>query len=253
MAGIAYKSIIVTGGGSGIGQAAAKLFAANGARVTIADIDVARGEATLATITSQGGTAQFVPTDTARADQVKALVDSAVQAFGRLDGAFNNAGVPPSGKSLHEITIEEFERVNSVNLYGTFYCLKYEIEAMLKTGGGAIVNTSSIAGLVNVPGSGDYCASKHGIAGLTKAAAGDYGTRNIRVNAIAPGSVVTAMSQRWFDDDPAAAAAYVTATHPIGRVGQPIEQAEAAMWLLSDAASFVTGIVMPVDGGATSI
>lgn len=252
MKGIAGKSIIVTGGSNGIGEAAAILFAENGAKVTVADVNAEDGEGTISEINKRGGTAQFIRADISNPADVKAMVAAAVSAYGRLDGAFNNAGVPNVGKRLHEVTFEEWQRCHSINLAGTFLCIKYEVEQMLQTGGGVIVNTASVAGLVNVPLTGEYTASKHGVSGLTKAAASDYGHDNIRVNAIAPGAVRTAMFAKSCEDNPQLEE-YCNSVHPIGRFGEPIEEAQAAMWLLSDAASFVTGIVMPVDGGYTAV
>lgn len=252
MNGIQDKSIIVTGGADGIGAAAAKLLAEHGARVTIADLNDELGTALAASILDRGGEAQFIHTDIAKVDDVKAMVALAVQTFGRLDGAFNNAGVPNIGRLLHEVTVEEWNRCMAVNLTGTFYCMKYEIEAMLETGGGAIVNTSSTAGLVTVPVTAEYTASKHGVSGLTKAAASDYGHHNIRVNAIAPAAVRTAMYARFAQTNPQFEE-QVAQLHPIGRSSEPVEQASAALWLLSDAASFVTGVILPVDGGYTAV
>ncbi|WP_324742316.1 glucose 1-dehydrogenase [Tsuneonella sp. CC-YZS046] len=252
MKSIEGKSLIVTGGSNGIGEAAALLFAENGAKVTVADVNSAEGQDTVEEIVKRGGTAQFIRTDISDPNDVQAMVAAAVSAYGKIDGAFNNAGVPNVGKRLHEVTFEEWQRYHAINLAGTFLCIKYEVEQMLKTGGGAIVNTASVAGLVNVPLTGEYTASKHGVSGLTKAAASDYGHDNIRVNAIAPGAVRTAMFAKSCADNPELEE-YCKSVHPIGRFGEPIEEAEAAMWLLSDAASFVTGIVMPVDGGYTAV
>lgn len=251
MKSIENFSIIVTGAASGIGEAAAVLFAEHGARITLADISE-KGQAVADRIVAAGGAAQFVRTDTSDEGQVQAMVAAAVSRYGRLDGAFNNAGVPNVGKKLHEVDLAEWDRCQAINVRGTFLCMKYEIRAMLGTGGGAIVNTASVAGLVNVPMTAEYTASKHGVSGLTKAGASDYGHDNIRVNAIAPGAVRTAMFAKSceivsnFEEICAAA-------HPIGRFGEAIEEAEAAMWLLSPSASFVTGIVMPVDGGYTAV
>lgn len=197
MKSIEGKSLIVTGGSNGIGEAAALLFAENGAKVTVADVNSAEGQDTVEEIVKRGGTAQFIRTDISDPNEVQAMVAAAVSAYGKIDGAFNNAGVPNVGKRLHEVTFEEWQRCHAINLAGTFLCIKYEVEQMLKTGGGAIVNTASVAGLVNVPLTGEYTASKHGVSGLTKAAASDYGHDNIRVNAIAPGAVRTAMFAKF--------------------------------------------------------
>lgn len=244
-------SIIVTGGANGIGEAAAILFCEHGARVTVADISP-KGQDTVDRIVAAGGTAQFIRTDISQEADVAAMVAAAIGAYGRIDAAFNNSGVPNVGKRLHEVEVAEWDRCHAINLRGTYLCMKYEIAEMLKTGGGAIVNTASVAGLVNVPLTGEYTASKHGVSGLTKAAASDYGHDNIRVNAIAPGAVRTAMFAKSCADNPELES-YCASVHPIGRFGEPIEEAEAAMWLLSPSASFVTGIIMPVDGGYTAV
>lgn len=252
MSGIAGRSIIVTGTSSGIGRAAARLFAAKGAKLTLADRNAKDGEKVLAEILAGGGTAQFVATDIANGAQVQAMVDKAVKTYGKLDGAFNNAGIPNVGKRVHELEYSDWQRMIDINLTGTFYCMKHEIEAMLKTGGGAIVNTCSVAGLINVPTTAEYTAAKHGVTGLTKAGAVDYGHDNIRINAIAPGTVETELFTKACEVNPGLAD-YCKTVHPIGRFSQPEEQAEAALWLLTDAASFVTGIIMPVDGGYTAV
>jgi 2,5-dichloro-2,5-cyclohexadiene-1,4-diol dehydrogenase 1 len=246
------KSIIVTGAASGIGRASAALFARNGARVMAADVNEAGGREAVAEINAAGGRALFQRTDISREADVRALVDATVAAYGRLDGAFNNAGIVNLCKLLHEVTLEEFERCQAVNLTGTFLCMKYEIQAMLATGGGSIVNTSSAAGLVAFSRSSEYGASKGGIIALTRSAAQDYGTLGIRVNSIAPGAVLTPMVQKNIADNPGVEEFLKTA-HPIGRFSQPVEQGQAAMWLLSDLSSFVTGICMPVDGGFTAV
>lgn len=252
MSAIAEKSIIITGAGSGIGRAAAELFGGHGARLLLADRNQAQGEEAAEAVRAAGGCASFLRTDISIAAEVEALVARAVELYGRLDGAFNNAGIPNIGKRVHELTLEDWHRVIDINLNGTFYCLKYEVEAMLKTGGGAIVNTCSVAGLVNVPTTGEYTAAKHGVAGLTKAAAVDYGKDNIRINAIAPGTVYTELFKKACEVNPQLEE-FCKGVHPIGRFSQPAEQAEAALWLLTPAASFVTGIIMPVDGGYTAV
>lgn len=252
------KSIIITGAASGMGAAAARLAAADGAKVTLADLSEAGGLAMVDEITAAGGQAQFVRTDISVEEDVKAMVAAAVNAYGRLDGAFNNAGLPPlsSAKNgffpLADLETGSFRKSLEVNVLGTFLCLKYEIRAMLATGGGAIVNTSSANGLVAIPGAPEYIASKHAIIGLTKAAALDYVTQGVRVNAVLPGIIRTPMLTTAVDNNEEAITAY-TAAMPIGRLGRPEEVAEAALWLLSDAASLITGASLSVDGGQTMV
>jgi NAD(P)-dependent dehydrogenase (short-subunit alcohol dehydrogenase family) len=192
---LAGNAIIVTGGGSGIGRAAAIACAAAGARLVVADIGVAQGEETVSAIRQQDGEAIFVATDVADEAQVEALVAATLDKFGRLDGAFNNAGLAQTNVLLHDLTAAQWRRIQSVNYDGVFFCMKHEIRAMLQSGRGAIVNTSSALGRVAVPLSADYCGSKGGVLGLTKGAAVDYGHRHIRVNAILPGAVDTPMVQ----------------------------------------------------------
>lgn len=253
MLGLRDKSVIVTGGASGIGADTVRLLGQAGVKVTVADIDTSSGEAIVKELREAGATAQFIRTDISDETDVEALVAKAVSAYGTLDGAFNNAGVPNVGCRLHEVSNEQWRRCHDVNVYGTFLCLKYEIRHMLEAGhGGAIVNCSSIAGLINVPNTAEYTASKHAVSGLTKAAACDYGKDGIRVNAIAPSAARTPMYNRYcitnpdFDRN-------VAAAHPLGRSCDPMEQARAAVWLMSDEASFVTGVILPVDGGYTAL
>ena len=244
------NTIIVPGGGSGIGRAAAIACAAAGARVVVADIGVVAGEDTVSAIRQQDGEAIFVATDVADEAQVKALVAAAVDKFGRLDGAFNNAGLAQTNVLLHDLSAAQWRRIQSVNYDGVFFCMKHEIRAMLRSGGGAIVNTSSALGRVAVPLSADYCGSKGGVLGLTKGAAVDYGRQHIRVNAILPGAVDTPMVQGLTSDPQFAdLLEKLRASHPVGRIGLPEEIAAAAVWLLSDQSSFVTGAELAVDGG----
>ncbi|SMG23754.1 glucose 1-dehydrogenase [Paraburkholderia susongensis] len=244
------KAIIVTGGGSGIGRAAAIACAAAGARVVVADIGVAQGDATVSAIRQQDGEAIFVATDVADEAQAEALVAATVGRFGRLDGAFNNAGLAHTNVLLHELSATQWRRIQSVNYDGVFFCMKHEIRAMLQTGGGAIVNTSSALGRVAVPRSADYCGSKGGVLGLTKGAAVDYGHQNIRANAILPGAVDTPMVQALTSDPQFSDLLdKLRTSHPVGRIGLPEEVAAAAVWLLSDQSSFVTGAELAVDGG----
>jgi 2,5-dichloro-2,5-cyclohexadiene-1,4-diol dehydrogenase 1 len=245
------KSIIITGGGSGMGREAALLAAKAGAMITIADIGIPGGEETVGLIGQSGGVSQFVRTDIAAEADVAALVAAAVRAYGRLDGAFNNAAIPQSSATLHELSAETFRRALDINVTGTFYCLKHEIIAMLKTGGGAIVNTASAAGVTAFPSASEYVTSKHAVIGLTKAAALDYGTRGIRVNAIMPGATLTPMLETAFAQAPGLEQ-YLIDQQPIGRLAKPAEIATAAVWLLSDHASFVTGAAFAIDGGYTA-
>lgn len=253
------KSIIVTGGGSGIGAATVLLAASKGANVTIADLNRSAGEAVRDQVIAQGGKAQFVETNIADEAQVQAMVEAAVGTYGRLDGAFNNAAIPayshqPGVETVHfaELPVSAFIRSMTVNVVGTFLCMKYELQAMLVGGGGSIVNTSSMAGILAVEAAADYVAAKHAVIGLTKTAALDYARKNIRVNAVLPGVVRTQMMEASFAENPELIE-WTNSMQPIGRVGMPVELAEAAVWLLSDAASLVTGISMPVDGGFSMV
>lgn len=250
MSGIEGRSIIVTGGSSGIGEAASRLFAENGAKVTIADITTDAGDKLAQELTESGHAAQFVTVDVTDEEQVKAMVDAAVSAYGKLDGAFNNAGIPNNGKKLGELTKEEFERVFAVNVTGVFLCMKHEFPALMENGGGSIVNTGSVGSFIVIPTAAEYSASKHALAGLTKGAAAEYGEHGIRVNAVCPSTAKTPMYLKYLETNPGYADT-VAATHALRRASEPVEHAQAAMWLLSDAASFVTGAIVPVDGGYT--
>lgn len=244
------KVAFVTGAGSGIGRATALAFAREGASVTVADISDESSRETARLIEEQGGSALAVTCDVTRAEDVKAALDKTVEAFGRLDFAFNNAGVEQRNAGVAEFEEEEWDRILDTNLRGVFLCMKYEIPLMLKQGGGRIVNTSSGAGVIGIKGGGAYAASKHGVIGLTKSAALDYAAQNIRINAVAPGYIATPMMDR-FTGGGAEGWEKITSEEPIGRVGRPEEIAGAVIWLCSDASSFVVGHALVVDGGQT--
>jgi NAD(P)-dependent dehydrogenase (short-subunit alcohol dehydrogenase family) len=243
------KVALVTGGGSGIGRASALAFAREGARVVVADVNVEGGQATAQAITSSGLDAIFVRADVTRTADVKAMIDKTIEAYGQLDCALNNAGIEGSvGVSIADYAEDDWDRVIDINLKGVWLCMKYEISRMLESGGGTIVNTASIAGLVGGTFGSAYFASKHGVVGLTKAAAVEYGQANIRVNAVCPGVIQTEMAERLMQDKQEVETA-VTSLHPMGRLGTPEEIAETVVWLSSSEASFVTGQALAVDGG----
>lgn len=246
------RVVIVTGGGSGIGEATAELLAGRGAAVVVADVDERGGAETARYIRDCGGRAAFIHTDVTDEGQVKRMVDFAVAEFGGLHGAFNNAGMTSKGSPLIDMSLQDWRQMIDVNLTSVFLCMKHQIAHMVRNGGGAVVNTSSGAGVVGVPNVIDYVAAKHGVVGLTRAASTDYSARGVRVNAVLPGGVETPMLLKAMGQDAVVRAA-VEGGHPIGRLGQPMELGEAAAWLLSDAASFVTGAVLAVDGGYTSV
>ena len=249
MAGLTEgKVVLVTGAGSGIGRATALVFAREGAKVVVSDIVVEGGQETVQQIEAAGGEAIFVKADVSQAADVETLVAKTVETYGRLDCAFNNAGIEGGVKPTIDCTEEEFDRTIAVNLTGVWLCMKYEIQQMLSQGGGTIVNTASAAGLVGFPGLPDYVASKHGVLGLTKTAALEYAKSGIRVNAVCPGVIQTPMVERGAQLSPGFDELAVS-MEPVGRFGQPAEVGEAVVWLCSDAASFVTGIPMQVDGG----
>jgi NAD(P)-dependent dehydrogenase (short-subunit alcohol dehydrogenase family) len=243
------KVALVTGGSRGIGRATALLFAQSGAKVVIGDVDPA-GEETVETIKRDGGEAVFVKTDVRDETEVKNLIATAVKTYGGLNCAFNNAGVLPPTVALVEMEESTFDQTLAVDLKGVFLCMKHEIAHMLQTGGGAIVNTASIAGLIAEPGISAYVAAKHGVIGLSKAAAVEYASKGIRINALAPGLVNTAMTKAWFDDPNMSA--YFTANTPIGRVSEPAEIAGMVLFLCSDLASFAVGQTFVIDGGYTT-
>lgn len=239
---------LVTGGGSGIGRATAMAFARKGAKVVVADVQADDGKATAQQIQRDGGEALFVQTDVSQPAQVEFLIETIVDSYGRLDFACNNAGIEGEAAPTADCTEENWDRVLNINLKGVWLCLKHEIRQMLKQGGGAIVNMSSVAGLVgseNVPA---YAASKHGIVGLTRTAALEYADDGIRVNAICPGVIHTAMIERFTGGDKELQEG-LAEDQPLGRMGKPQEIADVVTWLCSDSASFVTGHAMAVDGG----
>lgn len=242
------KVALVTGASSGIGRASALAFAREGAKVVAADVAVEGADDTVRLIKAAGGDARFVRADMARPAEIEALVRATVEAYGRLDCAHNNAGVPGAEAKTVEYPLADWERVIAVNLTGVWLCMKYEIAQMLAQGGGAIVNTASVAGLQGFSRYSAYTASKHGVVGLTKTAALEYARAGIRINAVCPGYIRTGMTQPVLDRRPGLEAR-VSSIEPLGRIGRPEEIAEAVVWLCSDAASFVTGHAMPVDGG----
>jgi len=243
------KVVLIMGAASGIGRATALAFAEQGARLVVGDIDQGAKD-TVAQIRDQGGEATFVHTDVSNSSSVRALVDTTVSSYGKLDAAFNNAGILPPTADFAEMTEENFDRVIVVDLKGVFLCIKYEIAAMLKSGGGAIVNTASVAGVIADPGMAPYAAAKHGVIGLTKSAALDYATRGIRVNALAPGLIRTAMTDGWLADPEISKA--LMSNSPMGRAAEPEEMAGVVLFLCSPAASFVNGAVWLADGGMTA-
>ena len=245
------KVAIVTGGTSGIGRAAAIAYAREGAKVVVAGRRASEGEETVQLVRAQGGEAMFVPTDVAQEAQVKNLIGRTLEQFGRLDFAFNNAGIEQVPTPFLEQTVETYDQVMDINVKGVWLSMKYEIPAMLKTGGGSIVNTSSALGVIGMPGTEIYVASKHAVIGLTKSAALEFGKQGIRVNAVLPAVIDTDMFQRFAGEKPEFRA-QMTAMHPIGRIGKSEEIADAAIWLSSSKSSFVTGHSLLVDGGFTA-
>jgi NAD(P)-dependent dehydrogenase (short-subunit alcohol dehydrogenase family) len=242
------KVVLVTGAAGGIGRATAVAFGRRGALVVIADVaDLA---ATAAEVRGAGAEVLAVTCDVSRDDDVRALVARAVERFGRLDCAYNNAGIEGEPAATHECSEENWDRTLAVNLKGVWLCLRHEIPQMLKQGGGTIVNCASVAGLVGIAGLPAYEASKHGVVGLTRTAALETVKQNIRINAVCPGAILTPMLERFMASSPEARAT-VVASEPIGRIGKPEEIAECVLWLCSDASSFVTGQALAADGGWT--
>jgi NAD(P)-dependent dehydrogenase (short-subunit alcohol dehydrogenase family) len=246
------KVALVTGAAGGIGRSAAQLFAARGAQVVVADLNRGGAAETASLIEADGGQALAVEVDVADAGSVEAMVAATVERFGRLDIALNNAGIKGADLDVDEMPDEVWRAGVGIMLDGVFYCMKHEIRVMLEHGGGSIINTSSGAGLIGVPRFSNYVAAKHGVIGLTKAAALEYIGRGIRINAICPGTARSQMVDQWMGGS-AEAEASVVALHPIGRIAEPTEIAEAAVWLASEASSFVVGTALVVDGGYTAL
>lgn len=242
------KVALVTGGGSGIGRAICSAFAEEGARVVVADVDPTKGEETAQAITAAGGEAIFLQADVGRAEQVKAMIEEIVHIYGQMDCACNNAGIAGTMAWVVNCTEENWDRTILINLKAVWLCMKYEIPQMLKQGGGAIVNTSSAAGLVGLQGWSPYVASKHGVIGLTKSAALEYAKAGIRINAVCPSIINTDMAESFTGGDQRVEA-YILGQQALSRMGTPNEVAAAAVWLCSEEASFVTGHALAVDGG----
>jgi NAD(P)-dependent dehydrogenase (short-subunit alcohol dehydrogenase family) len=247
------KVALVTGASSGIGRASALAFARAGARVVVADLDAEGGADTVRQIEEAEGEASFVRADVTDEGDVEALIAAGVDAFGRLDFAHNNAGIGARPSPLHEAERSAFDRVLAVNVVGVWLCLKYEARQMLAHGGGSIVNTASLAGLVGFPHNVAYATSKHAVIGMTRTAALEYARHRIRVNAVCPAFVHTPMVDQFISADPMHFNLdRLASMQPMGRMGTPEEVAESVVWLCSDAAAFITGIALPLDGGTTA-
>lgn len=242
---------LVTGGASGIGRATVRAFADAGAAVVVADVDARAGAETVSDVTAAGGDAVLVPTDVTDDAQVAALIDDTLARFGRLDWALNNAGTTGASGPTAEVDVADWNRTLALNLTSVFLCLRHEIPAMVAGGGGAIVNMASGAGLRGFPGLPAYVASKHGVVGLTRASALEYGGQGVRINAVCPGSTRTPMLEGYIGGDPKIER-MMTRSVPLGRLGEPDEIAAAVVWLCSPAASFVNGHALAADGGATA-
>ena len=240
------KTIMITGAASGIGKAAASLFAERGASIVLADRDRQAGERFSTELVSRGYRSLYCEVDIASEDDVRAAVDKAVEHFGKLDGAFNNAGIGTVNRSVIELTNDEFTSVVDVNLRGTFFCMKWQARAMRQSGGGAIVNNASVMGVMGRANAAEYVSSKHGVVGLTRAASVEFPETNVRVNAVLPGVTITPMLDEFINSN---SLEPLLIGHSMGRFGQPEDVAKAAGWLLSADASFINGVCLPVDGG----
>jgi NAD(P)-dependent dehydrogenase (short-subunit alcohol dehydrogenase family) len=246
----AGKVAFVTGAGSGIGRATARAFAAEGADLVLADIDAAGNEETAQIVAEHGGRVLAEKCDVTSSSDIKTLIERTVREFGRLDVAFNNAGIEQPPTALVDITEDDWQRLLDIDLRSAFLCMKYEIPAMLESGGGSIVNTSSGAGVIGIRGQSAYVAAKHGLIGLTKSAALEYAAQGVRINAICPGIIETPMMDRFSGGTPEGRAR-VIGQEPVGRMGSPEEIASAVLWLSSDLGAFATGHAMVIDGGQT--
>jgi len=248
----AGRVAVVTGAGAGIGRATALAFAEQGLTVVVSDVDVVGGEATVRQIEASGGTAVFVRCDVTQEADVQHLMEQTISAFGRLDYAFNNAGIEIERGRLADGTLDMFDAIMAVNVKGVWLCMKYQLPLMVAQGGGVIVNAASVAGLGAAPKMSIYAASKHAVIGLTKSAAIEYAKKKVRVNAVCPAVIDTDMFRRAYEADPRKAD-YAAAVHPVGRIGTVEEVASAVLYLCSEGAAFITGHALAVDGGAMAI
>jgi NAD(P)-dependent dehydrogenase (short-subunit alcohol dehydrogenase family) len=247
------KVALVTGGGTGIGRATALAFAEAGAKVVISGRRETEGEQTLGLIKKRGGQGLFIKGDVTNESEVEKLIAQTVERYGRLDAAFNNAGIEGEvGKQTHEQSVANYHSVMDINVLGVLLAMKHEVAAMLKNGGGAIVNNASVGGVIGFPGASVYVASKHAVLGLTKTAALEYAKQGIRVNAVLPGGIETPMLNRFTGGPGTDFFNQLAGMHPVGRLGRPEEIAEAVLWLCSNKASFVTGLSLTADGGWTA-
>ena len=243
------KVAIVTGAGSGIGRETARLFAREGAKVVVADWSEEGGKETVAIIEEDGGQAAFCQVDVSDEAMVKAMVDFAISKYGRLDYAHNNAGIDQIGRDpIHKVEESVWDKVIDVNLKGVYFCMKHELAHMVAQGSGAIVNTSSGAGINGVPGMTAYCAAKHGVNGLTRSAALDHAREGVRINSVCPGLIDSHILDKTFEESPELRDVYI-ATQPMGRIGSPHEIGDAVLWLCSESATLMNGAVVAVDGG----